>query len=183
MTEEAPRDANPQHPPVEGAETELGDAREHEELAKLARDAESARAERDEAREKLARTLADFDNFRRRTRGEAQAAREKGKEEVLRGLLDVLDNFDRALAAAPEGPLADGVRLIHRQLSSLLEREGLARIDAVGQAFDPAMHEAVASVPAEGGAKPGTVVEEVARGYTFAGRVLRPARVKVAASS
>lgn len=194
MTERQPNAAadepheNPVHPPVEGPESGLphgeGDAAAlardlaaaRAEIERLAGDAAAARREAEDALEKLKRTLADFENFRRRSRGEALAAREKAKEDLLRELLHVLDNFDRALEH-PED--AGGLRLIHRQLTSLLEREGLVRIAAEGEAFDPLLHEAVESVPTTE-AKDGVVLAEVARGYTLQGRVLRPARVKVA---
>lgn len=178
MPEEPRSGENPLHPPVEGPESDLGASREHEELAALREEVAAARGERDDAREKLSRALADFENFRRRSRGEAQAAREKGKEEVLRGLLDLVDSFDRAVAAAGVGVDGDGLRLLHRLLSSLLEREGLARMETVGQAFDPALHEAVAREPSAD-VKEGVIVGEVARGYAMGGRVVRPARVRV----
>lgn len=199
MTERQPNAAadepheNPVHPPVEGPESGLphgeGDAAAlardlaaaRAEIERLAGDAAAARREAEDALEKLKRTLADFENFRRRSRGEALAAREKAKEDLLRELLHVLDNFDRALEhdSGDEESLYEGVKLIFRQFRGIVEKEGLTRIDTEGHAFDPLVHEAVMREPTAS-YKPGTVIKELERGYFLNGRVLRPAKVKVA---
>ncbi len=199
MPDERTRPApEPAHAPVEGPEEVLEDERHPEreaeaavvrlraDLAAALAETDALRAERDAARreaaenlDKARRALLDFENYRRRTRDEAKTAREKAKEELLRDVLGVLDNFDRALVHSGAATLEEGVRLIHRQLLALVEREGLARIPTEGEAFDPNLHEAVARETRED-AKEGVVIEEVARGYTLNGRVVRPARVKVA---
>lgn len=135
-----------------------------------------------EKHDSLLRTMADFDNFRRRTRQEMEEIRRIALEEFLRGLLRVMDNFERALQAAEESQsfekLMEGVQMTYRQMQSLLREAGVQPIEAVGKPFDPNFHEAVQRVhspehPDE------TVLEEVERGYMIQSRVLRPSRVKV----
>ncbi len=135
-----------------------------------------------EKHDSLLRTMADFDNFRRRTRQEMEEIRRIALEEFLRSLLRVMDNFERALQAAEEShsfeKLLEGVQLTYRQLQSLLREAGVQPIEAVGKPFDPNFHEAVQRV--ESSEHPDeTVLEEVERGYMIQSRVLRPSRVKV----
>ena len=127
------------------------------------------------------RALADFDNFRRRTERDRSKAAATAKREVLLPLLDIVDGFDQALAYLSDAPpnIAEGVRAIHRKLLDLLDAQGVAPIEAVGQVFDPALHEAIGTVESDGRA-PGTVVAEVQHGYRLGDDVLRPARVRVA---
>ena len=151
---------------------------------------EALRSERDararetaEAQERYLRTLADFENFRRRTAREREDWRRQAQETFLREILPALDNFDRALAAppAPGGAPAfrAGVELIHRDFLAALERVGVQPFAAVGQPFDPTRHEAVGRVE-RADVEDQTVVEEPLRGYLFQERVLRPAQVVVA---
>lgn len=130
----------------------------------------------------LLRTMADFDNFRRRTRQEMEEIRRIALEEFLRGLLRVMDNFERALQAAEEthsfDKLLEGVQLTYRQMQSLLREAGVQPIEAVGKPFDPNFHEAVQRVESPDHPDE-TVLEEVERGYMIQSRVLRPSRVKV----
>ncbi|GIV16328.1 MAG: nucleotide exchange factor GrpE [Armatimonadota bacterium] len=135
-----------------------------------------------EKHDSLLRTMADFDNFRRRTRQEMEEIRRIALEEFLRSLLRVMDNFERAMQAAEETQsfekLMEGVQLIYRQLQALLREAGVQPIEAVGKPFDPNFHEAVQRV--ESPEHPDeTVLEEVERGYMIQSRVLRPSRVKV----
>jgi|YNPBryantNP2012_1023418.scaffolds.fasta_scaffold00544_17 molecular chaperone GrpE len=135
-----------------------------------------------EKQDSLLRALADFDNFRRRTRQEMEEIRRIALEEFLRSLLRVMDNFERAMQAAEESrsfeKLMEGVQLTYRQLQSLLREAGVQPIEAVGKPFDPNFHEAVQRV--ESPEHPDeTVLEEVERGYMIQSRVLRPSRVKV----
>jgi molecular chaperone GrpE len=151
---------------------------------------ETLRSERDaraketaEAQERYIRTLADFENFRRRTGREREEWRRHAQEDVLREILPVLDNFDRGLAAPP-APGADeafrtGVELIHRDFLAALERLGVRPFVAVGQPFDPLRHEAVGRLERSDVADH-TVIAEPVRGYLIHDRVLRPARVVVA---
>jgi molecular chaperone GrpE len=127
------------------------------------------------------RLAADFDNYRKRVAREYAEVTQRATERVLGELLPVVDDLERALEAAAEheeAKLEEGVRLVHRSLSALLERHGLTEIEADG-AFDPHVHEALLARPAEG-AESGTVVEVVQKGYRLGDRVVRPARVIVA---
>jgi molecular chaperone GrpE len=130
-------------------------------------------AERDEHLNDLKRVAAEFENYRKRVA--------RDQESLVKELLPVLDDLQRALAAAEEheeAKLEDGVRLVHRELAAALEREGLAEIDTDGR-FDPHVHEALLSQPSD--AEEGSVIEVVQKGYKLGDRVVRPARVVVAA--
>jgi molecular chaperone GrpE len=135
--------------------------------------------------DRLLRALAETENVRRRLERTADDRVKYANEALLRDLLPVLDNFDRALAAARTSSSAttvvEGVDLIQRELLRVLERAGLSRYSAVGQRFDPARHEAIARVVSVEAA-PDTVVSETGPGYLLHGRVLRPALVAVAAA-
>jgi molecular chaperone GrpE len=124
------------------------------------------------------RIQADFENYRKRAAREAAAAGERAKSGLVRELLPVVDNLERALASAEDGEqhLAEGVRLVHSELIAVLERNGIEQFDPVGDKFDPGEHEAL-SVRNDG--EPGVVLEVVERGYRANGTVLRPARVVV----
>jgi molecular chaperone GrpE len=143
------------------------------ELASLA-------AERDDYLDRLQRLKAEFDNYRKReARLQSERARHAA-ERLVKELLPVVDDLERALEAAEqheEAKLEEGVRLVHRELRDALAREGLVEIDT-GGAFDPHVHEALLSQPSE--AVEGTVIEVVQKGYRLGDRVLRPARVVVA---
>lgn len=131
--------------------------------------------------EQYVRLLAEFDNYRRRSRREAASARDAGRQDVLLALLDVVDDFDRALSHldGAEGAVADGFRLTHRRIEELLRSFDVSPLASEGEAFDPDFHEAVGLV--EGDTKsPGSVHTEVRRGYLWKGKLLRPARVVVA---
>jgi molecular chaperone GrpE len=132
--------------------------------------------------EQLHRLQADFINFRRRVNNIAEQAANDRAAEILTLLLPVLDNFDRALAAeTSDGAYAEGVGLTYRHLLGVLKSLGLEPVPAVGEAFDPHIHEAVTSVATDD-APEGTVLEEFRRGYLLNGRILRPAQVSVVAS-
>jgi molecular chaperone GrpE len=138
-------------------------------------------AERDEAIDRWKRTAADFDNFRKRATREREEFVTFANERLVKELLPILDDLERALVAATEhqeAALEDGVRLVHQSLAGLLTRQGLKEIDAVGK-FDPHVHEALLSQPSE--AEEGSVIDVVQKGYTLGDRVVRPARVVVAA--
>jgi molecular chaperone GrpE len=124
------------------------------------------------------RIQADFENYRKRAAREAAAAGERAKSGLVRELLPIVDNLERALASAEDGEqhLAEGVRLVHSELIAVLERNGIEQFDPSGDKFDPSEHEAL-SVRNDG--EPGVVVEVVERGYRANGTVLRPARVVV----
>jgi len=124
------------------------------------------------------RVQADFENYRKRVVRETAAAGERARSGLVRELLPIVDNLERALASAEEGEqhLAEGVRLVHSELIAVLERNGVEQFNPTGDKFDPAEHEAL-SVKTEG--EPGVVLEVVERGYRSNGSVLRPARVVV----
>jgi molecular chaperone GrpE len=126
------------------------------------------------------RIQADFENYRKRAAKEAAAAGQRAKSGLVRELLPVVDNLERALASArdDEEHLAEGVRLVHSELIAVLERNGVEQFDPRGERFDPGEHEAL-SMRAEDGAESGTVLDVVEKGYRANGSVLRPARVVV----
>jgi molecular chaperone GrpE len=137
--------------------------------------------ERDEAIDRWKRTAADFDNFRKRAARERAELTTLANERLVKELLPILDDLERALVAATEhqeAALEDGVRLVHQSLENLLARQGLQEIDAGGM-FDPHMHEALLSQPSD--AAEGSVIDVVQKGYMLGDRVVRPARVVVAA--
>jgi molecular chaperone GrpE len=132
----------------------------------------------------LQRTAADFANFKRRTAEDRERELGLASESLLRKLLAVADDFDRALDHMPAefngAAWIEGIALVDRKLRALLDSEGVTPIEAVGRAFDPREHEAIASVAATG--RPdGEVVDEIQKGYRVRDRVLRPALVAVAA--
>jgi len=138
------------------------------------------RREVEEVRGRLMRTLADFDNFRKRNERERQELRRYALFEPLREFVAVVDNLDLALSAGGSAEdLKRGVEMIHRQMLDLLRTHGVREVDAVSAPFDPALHEAVAREERPDVQVP-TVVEELRRGYLMHDRLLRPAMVKVA---
>jgi molecular chaperone GrpE len=139
-------------------------------------------AERDERVDDLKRVAADFENYRKRVARDQESLVARAHERLVKELLPVLDDLERALSAAEEheeAKLEDGVRLVHRSLEDALRREGLAEIETNGR-FDPHVHEALLSQPSE--AEEGSVLEVVQKGYRLGDRVIRPARVIVAAA-
>jgi molecular chaperone GrpE len=140
-------------------------------------------AERDALQDQLLRTVADMQNLRKRMQQESQQIRLFATEDLVRELLPVLDNFERTIAAGEQGAsvatLLEGVRAVDRQLRNALERRNIKRIEAHGQAFDPDLHEAIATDESEDHPE-GTVTLEIEPGYKMAERVIRPARVRVA---
>jgi molecular chaperone GrpE len=142
---------------------------------------QKAERERDEYLDLAQRTRAELDNFRKRAARDAAQAGERAKANLVRELLPVLDNLERALASAGEEEqhLADGVRMVHAQLVAALEREGIESFDPAGEAFDPECHEALSTREDDG--KAGVVLDVVEKGYRSGGTVLRPARVVVSA--
>ncbi|MFN0009727.1 MAG: nucleotide exchange factor GrpE [Planctomycetota bacterium] len=157
--------------PVEAAETPEGGS-----------DLETAARERDEYLASWKRATADYQNLRRRLQSDLESAVARAKTGILGDLLLVLDFLDMALATpvtTEEGRnLHAGVEATRTALHAVLEREGVRPIPEGGR-FDPAFHDCVARVPAEG-VEPGTVVEVLRRGYLLEGRILRPAQVRVA---
>ena len=153
-----------------------------QELERLRASADEAEAKRVEYLHDLKRLAADFENYRKRVARDQEALVARAHERLVKDLLPVLDDLERALVAAQdheEAKLEEGVRLVHRELASLLSREGLAEIETDGQ-FDPHVHEALLAQPSD--QDEGSVVEVIQKGYRLGDRVLRPARVVVAAA-
>lgn len=137
--------------------------------------------ERDSLRNQLLRTAADFDNFRRRNAEDRVQWIRNATERLSLEVCDVLDNFDRALSA-PEGDgFVEGVRMIRQQVETLLRKEGVERIEAIGADFSPMVHEALAMVPSDLAAN--KVVEVVQHGYIMNGKVIRAAKVLVSSGA
>ncbi len=140
-----------------------------------------AEAKAGEHLDDLKRLAAEFDNYRKRAARDQEQLVARAHERLVKELLPVLDDLERALEAAEqheEAKLEDGVRLVHRALRAALEREGLGEVETDGK-FDPHVHEALLSQPSE--TEEGSVIEVLQKGYKLGDRVLRPARVVVAA--
>jgi molecular chaperone GrpE len=154
---------------------------EQEELRELL---EAKTQEYDVLVNRYQRLQADFDNYKKRSRKELEDMAKYGAEKLVLGLLPVLDNFSRALEAAPQegevGKYMSGMDMIYRQWLDVLKSEGLMEIEAVGQPFDPEKHHAVMQVEAESAEEDNIVKEELQVGYTLNGKVIRPSMVKVA---
>lgn len=164
-----------------GGDGELNDAEvvegEIDELGAIA-------SERDEYKDLALRAKADFENYRKRADKRVAETRGAAVAGVVRELLPVVDNLDRAIDAAAAGTdgdaFAEGVRLVHADLHSVLDRLGLTSIDPVGEAFDPNLHEAISQAPASEGVASNTIVEVAQKGFMLGETVVRPARVVVA---
>jgi molecular chaperone GrpE len=156
-------------------------------IEKVTTELDAARKEAEEYLEALQRERAEFQNFRRRTAEERLRELGLAGEDLIRKVLAVADDFDRAIEARPESiahnPWFEGIAAIDRKLRQLLESEGVTAIDATaGKPFDPREHEAIVNVPGTG-REEGEIVEEVRRGYRLRDRVIRPALVAVAANT
>ncbi len=166
--EAAPDDEAPAEPEIDPAATAL----------------ETLEQEKKEAEDRLLRTQADFENFRKRSAQKHEEALHRGQENLVKDLLSVVDNLERAIDHARESEdgdlqgLLQGVELVRRELLGALERFGVSPIEAEGAAFDPAFHEAMVQVPSAE-VEPNTVVAVMESGYQLRDRMLRPARVVV----
>jgi molecular chaperone GrpE len=153
------------------------------EMDRMRAELDSAAKSMEEEHNRYLRALADFSNYKRRQQEETETRALMASQELILKLLPIIDNFERAIQAAGENRnfdgLVDGVSLTLRQLRDLLEKEGVQPIEAVGQEFDPNLHEAVMRIETED-LPDNTVVEEFQKGYTQGSRVIRPAQVKVA---
>jgi molecular chaperone GrpE len=142
-----------------------------------------AEQQRDEYLDALQRLKAEFDNYRKRVARDQQELYARAAERLVRELVPILDDLERALEAASEheeAKLEEGVRLVHRSLADALAKEGLAEIATDGT-FDPHTQEALLSQPSE--AEEGTIIQVVQKGYTLGDRVLRPARVVISSGA
>jgi molecular chaperone GrpE len=179
----AKQEAQPQEEqaPETQAPTEVSP--EDQQVLELYEAIQEANDERDQLREQLLRTMADFQNFRKRSDQDKQQIRQYATENLVADLLPVLDNFERTIAAFEAGAsaesLIEGVRAVDRQLRTALESQRVTRIPAHGQPFDPDLHEALGAVESDEHPE-NTIVAEDQAGYRMGEKVLRPARVRVA---
>jgi molecular chaperone GrpE len=152
------------------------------ELKQLAAAAQRASDERDQLKDQLLRTMADFQNFRKRQEDQRRQLEAFATERMVTALLPVLDNFERALASFDAGANADsiaaGLKAVDRQFRQVLESHNVSKIESLGQAFDPEIHEALAIQESEEH-ESDTVVEELEPGYRMGDKIIRPARVRV----
>jgi len=151
------------------------------ELDSLRRELAEAQAKAAENLDGWQRALAEFQNFKKRVERDRSTDQALMKGDLIRKVLPILDDLERALANRPEDSAwSDGIELIQRKLLLILESEGVRRIEAEGAVFDPNIHEAISQEPMEG-AESGTVAAVTQQGYMLGDRVIRPAQVRVAA--
>lgn len=169
----------------DGGEEVLEDVREvspEEKVLTLEAELKQSKEQADEYYERLQRLQAEFDNYRKRTQKEKEETVKYAAERVVEAMLPVLDNFERAVSASQSNQdfkaFSQGVEMILKQMQNALTREGLTSIEAVGQPFDPKLHEAVMQVDSTDYPE-NTVVEELQKGYYLKEKVLRPSMVKV----
>lgn len=181
-TEEKPLDpaADSQR---ESGEVPAASGEAAEPAAEPASELERVTAERDKKHEQLLRTTADFDNYRKRMRRELDDAKLKGQQDIVRDLLPVFDNLERAVQAASTATdtasVVEGVRMVLKLFEDTADRIGLTRIKTVGERFDPQVHEAIQQKESDEAA-PGTILTEVVPGYRFGDKLVRAAMVVVA---
>jgi len=166
--------------------TDEGDIPRVEAAEKAADPVAEARAEVGRIRDQLLRTAADYDNFRKRTRREVEDAQKRGREELLRELLPVFDNLERAVVHAGQASdakaVADGVGMVLKQFADTLGKVGIKRVATVGSPFDPTQHEAIQQLETDEHPA-GTIVAEVQPGYAMGDRLVRAAMVVVSKPS
>lgn len=140
---------------------------------------EEALREKEELQDRCMRALADLDNYRKRVEREREEQRLRISIGLIQEILPALDDLGRALSQPADAPgFREGIELIQKQFDEALKRLGIEPIDALGESFDPVYHEALSAEPREG-FEPNTVIEEIRKGYTLGGRVVRPSLVKV----
>jgi molecular chaperone GrpE len=173
-------DENISAPESSGENKDLGATPEAVESSNAA---EKVTAERDQLRDQLLRTAADFDNYRKRTRKEIEEARTRGREDAVKDVLPVFDNLERAVSAATSAQtiesVVEGVKMVLKLFEDTSERMGLTRVKTVGERFDPTVHEAIQQQETDEHAA-GTILTEVVPGYMIGQRLLRAAMVVVA---
>jgi molecular chaperone GrpE len=170
--------------PADTESASEGDRTRQDAPGQVAGEGRPTEAERDLAAElaqmedRYKRALADLDNYRKRSAREAERRVEESREALLRDWLEAIDSVERALWMDPESPMSEGLRAVLEQMEAILARQGVQRIGAAGEPFDPERHEAVGVRPTND--QPDRTVAEVARsGFELGGRVLRPAQVIV----
>ena len=168
---------------IESSDEETADPDDPEATVEDVSPLEALEAERDKLKDQLLRKAADFENFRKRSRKDIEQAERRGKETILREILPVIDNLERAVEAA-EGAqdvaaVRDGVRMVLKLFEDTAARIELTRVAALGERFDPNLHDAFQQVETDE-QPPGTIVQEYQSGYVYGDRLLRPAMVVVA---
>ena len=168
--------------PAEGTEPGTVESAEQAQVEEPVDEAAELQAQLEEEQNKYLRLLADYDNFKRRTKKDQELAKQFRSQSLLTDLLPVLDNFDRALAVEAKSEesasLLKGLEMVKKSLIDAVTAEGLEEVKAVGEPFDPHFHQTVIQEN-DPDSEPGTVLQELQKGYTLNGRVLRPAMVKV----
>ncbi|MFO0683560.1 MAG: nucleotide exchange factor GrpE [Sandaracinus sp.] len=166
-------------PPADEQPESTGATGPDAEIAKL-------REERDKLKDQLLRTAADFDNFRKRSIKDLADERRRSKEDVVRELLPVIDNLERAVSAASSASdvnaIVEGVRMVLKLFEDQAGRIGLTKVKSVGERFDPAVHDAIQQVETDEH-PPGTVISEIVAGFRLGDKLVRPAMVVVARKS
>ncbi|MEZ0480521.1 nucleotide exchange factor GrpE [Planococcus sp. SSTMD024] len=167
---------------AEGIEPGTVESAEQAEAEEPIDETAALQAQLEEEQNKYLRLLADYDNFKRRVKKDQELAKQFRSQSLLTDLLPVMDNFDRALAVETKSEesasLLKGLEMVKKSLADAVAAEGLEEIKAVGEPFDPHFHQAVMQ-ESDADSEPGTVLQELQKGYTLNGRVLRPAMVKV----
>lgn len=153
---------------------------------KVKRLEEKLGAEQEKSKEYLKRLKylqADFENYRKRVEKEVQEVIQRSNEKLVVSLIEIIDDLESAISVAEttenKDALLDGIKMVHKKLDKLLEKEGLVRLETVGKPFDPNMHEVLAEIPTRNHQR-GIVLEEARKGFMFKGKILRPSIVKVA---
>ena len=160
-------------------QTETPEEEIKEEEEKVEEQPQEKKPEDEDLQTKFLRLSADFQNFRRRSEAEKADIYAYANEKIILQVLDVIDNFDRAMQTAPaDDKFAEGMQLILKQLQDVLERNNVKEIEALDKAFDPAFHNAVMTQPAEG-KESGIVINVLQKGYSLNSKVIRPAMVVV----
>lgn len=166
----------------ESEETAEEDSKEEKKSKKSKKKKDKRDEQIEELQDRVKRQMAEFDNFRKRTEKEKAQMFEVGAKSIIEKILPVVDNFERGLAAIPEGEqgsaFADGMNMIYKQLMTELEQAGVAPIEAVGKEFDPELHNAVMQVENDE-LESGTVAQELQKGYTYRDSVVRHSMVAV----
>ena len=183
----APEETSSEEPVSEeieaGEEENLSDAEVPEEVS-LEKEVEDLRSQVEKEKKEYLFLMADFDNFRKRTLKEKSELIKNAGENVLKGLLPIMDDFERGIAASSKDEAAasavEGMQLIYNKLVKFLEANGVKEMETNGQPFDSELHEAIAQVPAQNEEQKGKVIDTVQKGYMINDKVLRHARVAVA---
>lgn len=167
---------------VQTEDAEATEAEASEEVNPLQQENDQLKQQLEEEENRYLRLQADFDNFRRRSRLDAEAAQKYRAQSLVADILPALDNFERALqvntADEQTKSVLQGVEMVYRQLVEALQKEGVEAIESVGKTFDPYEHQAVMQVE-DNEYEPNTVVEELQKGYKLKDKIIRPAMVKV----